>query len=200
MGVDGATAAQSPLQLENQLENRASDGGSSPTSTLHARDLVFEPCEKSHAVSLVRLWHSRLPNTQNGPWQFAFRAQCSGRTYAVALWNNPSGRCLPHHWLELRRMACSPDSPKNTSSRFLMWMVRWFRLHCPQRERCISYQDTAVHKGTIYRACGWTAAYTSKARVRNRSGNRPGTSRKYRWNINGTAADASPKIRWETAL
>jgi len=192
MSVDGATAAHPPIQ--------AGDGGSSPTSTLHARDLVFEKCPKWYAVVLVRKWHSRLPNVQRGPWQYAFHAHFQGKTYAVALWNTPSGRCLPHHWLELRRMACSPESPKNTSSRFLMWMVRWFRKNCPQRERCISYQDLAVHKGTIYKACGWKAAYTSKARIRNRSGNRAGTNRKYRWNINGVIQDSSPKTRWEVVL
>jgi hypothetical protein len=162
--------------------------------------LIFERCPKRHAVVLVRAWHSRLPNVQDGPWQYAFHARRGDVTYAVALWNTPSGRCLPQHWLELRRMACSPDSPKNTASRFLGWMVRWFRKECPERERVISYQDTVVHLGTIYKAAGWINTWISKPRIRDRSGNRVGTYRKYRWNINGLAPDASAKIRWEKAL
>lgn len=176
------------------------EGGSIPASTLQVRDLIFEVCPKKHAVSLIRKWHSRLPNCQRGPWQYAFHARQGDVTYAVALWNTPSGRCLPQHWLELRRMACSDDAPLNTCSAFLSWMVRYFRKHCPEREMVISYQDTAVHSGTIYKAAGWTAAYVSKFRVRDRSGNRVGTTRKYRWGINGVSADASPKVRWQTSL
>ena len=176
------------------------EGGSIPASTLQIKQLIFERCPRPHAVELVRLWHSRLPNCQYGPWEYAFRAQHAGVTYAVALWNSPSARCLPSHWLELRRMACAPDVPKNTCSAFLSWMVRWFKKNAPDRERLISYQDTAVHQGTIYKAAGWTAEYVSQPRIRDRSGNRAGTSRKYRWNTNGIEADASAKVRWEIPL
>lgn len=165
-----------------------------------ASSLVFSRCDKMHAVRLVRAWHSRLPCCQDGPWEFAFMAEFNGVTYAVALWNTPSARCLPGHWLELRRMACSPDSPKNTASRFLGWMVRYFAENAPEREKCISYQDTAVHKGTIYKAAGWTAEHESVARVRDRSKNRVGTGRSYRSNLNGEDVDASPKIRWAKML
>jgi hypothetical protein len=149
---------------------------------------------------LIRLWHSRLPSCQTGPWQYAFAGSFKGTTYVVALWNNPSTRSLPTHWLELRRMAAAPDAPRNTCSRFLMWMVRWFREHCPDRERCISYQDTAVHTGGIYKACGWQVAYKGQDRVRDRSKARIGTRRMYRSNLNGIEADAVAKVRWEYTL
>jgi len=152
------------------------------------------------AVEAVRRWHSRLPNCQASPWQFAFRAHFQGETLAVALWNNPSARCLPHHWLELRRMACSPAAPKNTPSRFLGWMVRHFRKVCPEREKCISYQDLEVHTGTIYKASGWAVEYVSKARTRDRSKPRVGTSRAYRSNLNGVKIDSAPKARWAIKL
>lgn len=168
---------------------------------LKARHLTFEPCEKAVAVELCRAWHSRLPNTQKGPWQFAFCARTpEGEIVAVALWNNPSARTLPGHWLELRRMACSAAAPKYTASAFLGWMIRWFKAHHPHREKAISYQDTAVHDGTIYKAAGWTAAYRSKPRVRDRSKPRAGTNRMYRTSINGLAPDASAKVRWEKSL
>lgn len=167
---------------------------------MKARDLVFEPCEKAEAVAFCREHHSRLPNTQAGPWQFAFRARYGDQVVAVALWNNPSARMLPGHWLELRRMACSPDAPRNTCSRMLGWMARWFKQHHPHRERMLSYQDTAVHSGCIYKAAGWTAAYISKPRIRDRSKPRVGTQRMYRSNINGVETDASAKVRWEKTL
>lgn len=175
-------------------------GGSIPTPALMARDLVFDRCNISHAVCLVRAWHSRLPHCQNGPWQFAFSAEHCGITYAVALWHNPSGRCIPQHWLELRRMACAPDAPRNTASRFLAWMVRWFKQHHSNRERAISYQDTSVHFGTIYKASGWLIDRVSKARVRDRSKPRRGTKRMYRTNANGVDVDGSQKVRWSISL
>ena len=179
---------------------QAGNSGSTPTSALRARHLLFEPCDKQHAVDFIRRFHSRLPQCQDGPWQFAFRGHIDDRSYVVALWNNPSTRSLPGHWLELRRMAATPDAPKNTCSRFLAWMVRWFRERYPERERCISYQDTAVHSGTIYKAAGWTPSYTGQERTRDRSGLRAGTDRLYRWNINGPDADATAKVRWEILL
>jgi len=175
-------------------------GGSSPTSGLHARDLQFASCPKQHAVQLVRKWHSRLPRVQRGPWMYAFDASYQGVTYAAALWNSPSARCLPQHWIELRRMVCAPDAPKNTASRFLGWMVRWLRENHTEHQRCLSYQDTAVHRGTIYKAAGWAQAAVAKARIRDRSKLRRGTDRDYRSNLNGVDVDGSEKIRWEISL
>lgn len=93
-------------------------------------------------------------------------------------------------------MACAPDAPRNTASRFLAWMVRWFKRNEPEHEHLISYQDTAVHTGTIYRAAGWRAEWTTTERIRNRSGKRVGTNRLYRWNVNGKDADMVSKVRW----
>jgi len=169
-------------------------------NNVRARHLRIEPCGIPHAVDMVRAWHSRLPKVQDGPWQFAFKAELDGVTYAAALWNNPSARTLPSEWLELRRMACAPYAPRFTASKMLGWMVRWFRKNEPQRGKCISYQDTSVHLGTIYRAAGWNPAFVSKARVRDRSKNRVGTNRAYRSNKNGPLPDAAEKIRWEIDL
>lgn len=192
MSVD-STRVVHPLFQEEE-------GGSIPTSTLQASELTFEPCPAIHAVRLVREWHSRLPNCQHGPWQYAFHARHNALSYAVALWNTPSGRCLPQHWLELRRLACSSDAPKNTCSAFLGWMARYFKRLCPEREALISYQDTAIHSGVIYKAAGWQIDFVSKSRVRDRSGKRVGTNRMYRWNINGSEQDSSEKIRWKKLL
>jgi len=79
-------------------------------------------------------------------------------------------------------------------------MVRYFRENCPERERCISYQDTEVHTGTIYKAANWHIGYVGKKRYRDRSKPRVGTDRMYRWNINNDDIDAAAKIRWEIEL
>lgn len=164
------------------------------------RELSLDRCAVDVARALNAAWHSRLPRTQPGPWQFAFAAHKTGIVYGVALWHNPSARGLPSHWLELRRLALAPDAPHCTASWMLSKMRRWFMHNHPERERLISYQDCAVHKGTIYRAAGWHAAYTAKPRLRDRSKPRKGTRRDYRSNLNGLAVDGAAKVRWEVGL
>jgi hypothetical protein len=169
---------------------QAGDGGSNPASTLQASDLVFEPCDKKFALALNRKWHSRLPELAFIGIKYAFHARFRDTTIAVAVWSGPVARMLPKNWLELRRMACSPEMPKNGASAFLSWMVRYLMKHSDS-ERFISYQDTDVHQGTIYRASGWTAASQSR---RGDSWKRECRERK---NLNGDETIASPKIRWE---
>lgn len=167
---------------------------------MKASNLVIEQCDKRTAVELTRKWHSRLPNTQDGPWRFAFCAHAGGKIYAVALWHNPSARGLPQQWLELRRMACSPDAPKYTASCMLGAMVRWFKENMPEAERCISYQDVMVHTGTIYKAANWVPTHFSRPRRRDRSRPRGGTQRAYRSDMNTSNVAAAGKIRWEIGL
>jgi hypothetical protein len=164
-----------------------------------ASRLELVRCDIETARALIKVWHSRLPQTQTGPWQFAFAAHHCDVIYGVALWHNPSARTLPHHWLELRRLAIAPDAPHCAASWMLGAMVKWFEKNHPEREKAISYQDEGVHKGTIYAAAGWKKAFRTAARVRDRSGNRP-SGRKYRTSINGADADVSAKVRWEKMI
>lgn len=168
------------------------------TENIKARDLDFEVCPKQHAVDFVRTFHSRLPNCQKGPWMYAFRAKYKKTTVAVALWNNPCARTLPNDWLELRRLACSPDAPRNTCSRFLSWMSKYFKNLGVKK--IISYQDTEVHNGTIYKASNWYIDYVGGYRIRDRSKPRKGTNRAYRSDSNGLKPNASKKIRWALDL
>ncbi len=174
------------------------DKETAPPSSV--RHLVCERCPIILARSLNLAWHSRLPHTQVGPWQFAFAAHHEGTVYAVALWHNPSARTLPSHWLELRRLAVAPDAPHCTASWLLARMRRYFAANHPERERMISYQDADVHTGTIYRAAGWHVGHVATPRVRDRSKPRAGTRRDYRSNLNGTEPDAAGKVRWECEL
>lgn len=184
--VDGCRVAHPLFQTEGD--------GSSPVSTLQVSDLVFERCARRHAVTLNRLWHSRLPKIPDGMISYAFHARNGDLTYAVAVWSNPVARLLPQHWLELRRMACSPEMPKNGASAFLAWMVRYLRKNHKAHERLISYQDTEVHRGTIYKAAGWLEGN------RTRQGDTWETGNRGRINQNGAETIASVKVRWEKVL
>lgn len=169
------------------------------TAPSSARMLTVEPCHPNHARALISAWHSRLPHTQRGPWRLAFSADYEGTTFAVALWHNPSARGLPPTWLELRRYAVAPDAPHCTASSVLAKMRKYIGTNLPDIDRLISYQDEAVHTGTIYKAAGWEPAWHTKARQRDRSPLRTGTRRLYRWDANGTSPSGAAKTRWEIA-
>jgi hypothetical protein len=164
-----------------------------------ATKLTVEPVAPDICVAMVAAWHSRLPHVQSGPWRICFAAHYDYTVFGVALWNNTSARTLPQEWLELRRMAVAPDAPHCTASYMLGAMRRQISSLLPEVTRLISYQDQAVHTGTIYKAAGWIPAWETKARVRDRSKPRVGTRRAYRSNANGAAPDASAKTRWEVA-
>ena len=163
-------------------------GGSIPTSPLQ---LEVVPVGFEYALRLNEIWHSRLPRMGTGfikvqPF-LCFAAVNSGIAYAVAIWSNPVARNLPQReWLELRRLAVAPDAPRHTCSRMLSVMARLLRRYRPEVSTLVSYSDTAVHAGTIYKAAGWRQAsinphghWTRRKRPRPR------------------AQSESPKIRWE---
>ena len=158
--------------------------GSIPISSLQ---LHFGQITLRQAKLLNDHWHSRLPNYTQTQAIICFGAEFSGIYYAVAIWSNPSSASLPSNWLELKRMAISKSAPKNTASRMIGWMIRDIRKKYPSCPKLISYQDTDVHSGTIYKASGWRAAHTSKGDTWQGRKNRP----------RGIEQTTSPKVRWE---
>ena len=171
-------------------------GGSIPTSPLQ---LHVGEVSVVKAIDLNALWHSRLPkvirgNIDRNRHSICFAAECAGIFYASAIWSSPvsrelatNGECL----LELRRFAIANDAPKNTASRMLSVMVRLIRRRFPEIVRLLSYQDTAVHAGTIYKAAGWQ-------RVGFRRGGIDAWSSNVRKRVNTQAA--GDKVRWELEL
>jgi hypothetical protein len=147
-------------------------------------------------------WHSRLPRIGDPPNVMrhapCFAASFGGVPFAVAIWSHPVNRRLPQkEWLELRRLADSPAAPRNTASRFLAVMTRLLRAEYPELSRLISYQDTEVHTGAIYRAAGWTPTVRSKWNPWNKPRSR---------NLNGRprtrpeCQSKADKQRWEKVL
>lgn len=170
------------------------------TAPERASHLDVHPCDPQFARWCNEAWHSRLPQTQPGPWILAFVAEYQGTAFGVALWHNTSARGLPDDWLELRRLAVAPDAPHCTASRMLGQMRRRIHRDRPEVKRLVSYQDLDVHTGTIYRAAGWEPTAVAKPRSRDRSLIRRGTRREYRSNLNGSAPDGAGKLRWECVL
>lgn len=174
---------------------RAEYGGSTPTSALHLRLAKITP---KLACSLNALWHSRLPiitvnNIIGTGMHICFAAECGNRYYAVAIYSAPIARFLnDRKTLELRRLAVSPDAPKNTATRVLAITRRLIRQRLPHIDKLISYQDCQVHTGTIYKADGWTPTKINKSWDWRRC-------QRGRMDNNAPQA-ASPKQRWEFVL
>lgn len=167
------------------------EGGSPPTSPLL---LHFDVISPDTACVLNRLWHSRLPkivssNIIRNVYSVCYGAGFKNVWYASAIWSSPVSNRLPHSWLELRRFAIAPDAPPNTASRMLGWMAKDIKLRFVKVEKLVSYQDTEVHTGGIYKAAGWTATTTTAFRTWNHAG-------RNRRKDQSTA----PKQRWEKQI
>lgn len=169
--------------------------GSTPVSPLQ---LQYHTLDVPTAIQLNAYWHSRLPkvirgNIDRNRRKVCYVAEFANRFYAVAIWSDPvaANRMTDgDKILELRRMAISDNAPKNTASNMISWMKKDIKKRFPELVKLVSYQDTGVHHGTIYKASGWTKSESASTLVD--------------WNVNGrerkaTQAD-SPKIRWEVIL
>ncbi len=170
---------------------QAEYGGSKPTSALQLR---IGKMSTRAAMQLNRQWHSRLPNLGNAFQCVAFGAQCNNVFYAVAFWSAPVARLLNGKGMyELRRMAGADDAPKNTASRMLAIMAMQIRREMPNVSKLISYQDTAVHKGTIYKAAGWQP-------VERPEGWGKGWGKGWQSRDRNKEQTLADKVRWEYAL
>lgn len=151
----GPTRAESIRVMHPLFQ--AGQGGSIPTSAI---SLVVDVIDFDAAAKLNALWHSVLPEMDKGSGNrgmaVCYCAYFDNLIYAVAIWSSPVNQTVDDgKTIELRRLAIAPDAPKNTASRMLAVMARLLKARFPTCERLISYQATAVHAGTIYRAAGW---------------------------------------------
>jgi hypothetical protein len=151
-----------------------------PTSP---KQFNFSVVTAKTACALNNQWHSRLPiidwsNVVRNTHYICFAASYEGEYYATAIWSSPVAQNRFKHgkqMLELRRMAISNECPKNTATRMLSFMRKYIATFMPDIALLISYQDTEVHFGTIYKADNWQAvsesqglAWTTKNRSRNK--------------------------------
>tara|TARA_R100000329_G_C7462854_1_gene163014 strand:- start:161 stop:511 length:351 start_codon:yes stop_codon:yes gene_type:complete len=108
----------------------------------------------------------------------------------VGIWSSPVARMLSNKiLLELRRLALSKHCPKNTATYVMARMAKKIKKKFPEIEKLISYQDTEVHLGTIYKAANWKQANTSTGGEWTRQSR--GRAK---------AQTSVPKVRWEYSL
>jgi len=149
------------------------------------------------ACDLNAKWHSRLPiidwsNVVRNTHYICFAVEYQGEYYAAAIWSSPVAQNRFKHGkqiLELRRMAVSHEAPFNTATWMLARMRKRIVELMPDIALLISYQDTDVHLGTIYKADNWQNVAES-----------PGMN----WNTDARKRNEEQslavKVRWEYKL
>lgn len=177
---------------EEQLTLQLEGGGAIPTSP---HQFIIKEVPIKAALIYNEKWHSRLPKLTN--WfscNLAYAATFNSEVFAVAIFGRPVARAFNDKpVLELRRMAICDKCPKNTASRVLKVCLLLISRKYPNIEKVISYQDTEVHKGTIYKASNWKIGRVTKAKeVRWGALNKEGKGRK-----RNRVIAKGDKIRWE---
>ena len=150
-----------------------------------------------YAMEKNASWHSRLPVTSHSNMvrnahKVFYGAEYKDHCFAVAMWTDPvAGNRMSkdHVWLELRRLAIAPDAPKFTATWMISKMVKHIQKRFPDVTMLVSYQDTEVHTGTIYKAANWKLDTVSKFQE--------WSSEKRKRNVLQSKAD---KIRWSYAI
>lgn len=134
------------------------------------KELSYQVIPAKMACDFNAEWHSRLPkihwsNVVRNTAYVCFAAVApSGQVVAVGIWSSPVAQNrfqFGKQILELRRMAISDLCPYNTATNMLSFMRKYIKANFKEIALLVSYQDTEVHSGTIYKADNWVAAATS---------------------------------------
>ena len=133
---------------------------------------IVEPCSRSEIVDFVETHHysknmnglhiSYCFKLMDGDTMIGAMVYGSLGMLGVAEKYNPN----PSKILELKRLVCIDDTPKNTESYFIGWTLRWLQRNT-DLEMIISYADkTFGHEGVVYKATNFEyMGETSAGRV-----------------------------------
>lgn len=129
------------------------------------------PCDRSDVKEFIEEWHySKSINGLKIGYCFKLMdgdtmigAMIYGKL-AMGVWNKYVDE--KEDLIELRRLCCIDDTPKNTESYFIGGTLRWLKKNTHIR-RVISYADaTYGHSGAIYKASNFKYyGMTAKGRV-----------------------------------
>ena len=134
---------------------------------------IVELCPRSEIVNFVETHHysknmnglhiSYCFKLMDGDTMIGAMVYGSLGMLGVAEKYNPKN---PSKILELKRLVCIDDTPKNTESYFIGWTLRWLQRNT-DLEMIISYADkTFGHEGVVYKATNFECmGETSAGRV-----------------------------------
>lgn len=130
------------------------------------------PCERSEIRDFIEEWH--YSHNINGLLSnYCFKLMDGDKIVGAMIYG---GLGMANCWkkysdkmediIELRRLCCIDDTPKNTESYFIGKTLKWL-INNTSIKKVISYADnTYGHKGTIYQATNFKhLGKTAKGRV-----------------------------------
>ena len=122
------------------------------------KDFSVVHCERSEVKDFIEKWHySKSINGLMSDYCFKLMdgnrmigAMIYGRFAMANVWKKYSNS--PEEVIELRRLCCIDDTPKNTESYFIGSTLRWLKKNTTIKT-VISYADPEYgHEGIIYQA------------------------------------------------
>lgn len=127
------------------------EGGAVPTSPHSFR--VYE-CRFADIRHIFEEFHYKGGH-MGGGISFCLALMNGTEIVGGAVVGKPRHESVYKNCVEIRRMACTEDAPKNSESYFLSKVI-WFIKKNKIATSVLSYADTSVgHKGTIYKAANF---------------------------------------------
>lgn len=133
---------------------------------------TVHPCERSEIKDFIEEWH--YSHNINGLLSdYCFKLMDGDKMVGAMIYG---GLGMANCWkkyaekrediIELRRLCCIDDTPKNTESYFIGRTLKWLKKNTAIK-KVISYADnTYNHRGTIYQASNFQhLGKTAKGRV-----------------------------------
>jgi hypothetical protein len=146
---------------------------SEPVSIGKVREFKVVPCERKEITDFIEKWHYSK-NVNGLATSYCFKlldvndqligAIIYGKIAMANVWKKYSEN--EADLVELKRLCCIDNTPKNTESYFIGKTIKWLKKNT-NIKRIISYADTTYsHQGTIYRASNFKHfGMTNKGRV-----------------------------------
>lgn len=147
------------------------------TSNYNAEGTVksfkVELCDRKEIVEFIENWHYSK-NVNGLTTDYCFKlldnndnmigAMIYGKIAMANVWKKYASK--ENELIELKRLCCIDNTPKNTESFFIGNTLRWLRKNT-EIKTVISYADmTYSHQGTIYKASNFKhVGMTAKGRV-----------------------------------
>jgi len=150
-------SASSPSQMLNPLLNLfvSSD---LDVSNANVKDFIVQPCTMREIKEFVVHWHYSH-NLRGMMCSHAFKMTYQDSIIGAMIYGRPA---MANAWkkyadeqddlLELRRLCCIDNTPRNTESYFIGKTLRWLKKNTNLKV-IVSYADPHYgHAGTIYKA------------------------------------------------
>ena len=122
------------------------------------KNFTVKICDRKEIKSFIETWHySKSINGLKSNYCFKLMdketiigAMIYGQIGMANVWKKYADN--EHDLLELRRLCCIDNTPKNTESYFIGFTLRWLKKNTDIK-KVISYADSNYnHSGVIYRA------------------------------------------------